>query len=183
MLTAETVVAFQSRETWDSEDWVVPSSRDAMYADYEGWGPTIQNILHLMEKPDIWALFEHPPAPTYYKGRVCIAGDAAHASTPHQGSGAGMAVEDAYVLGDLLGQAKGSAGIERAFKAYDAVRRERTQRLVVTSREAGQLWDLELEGVEDDVERLKANINERMSWIWEADLEKVLEEGRRIMLE
>jgi len=44
-----------------------------------------------MEKPDVWALFDHPPAPTYFKGRFALLGDAAHASTPHQGAGAGQA--------------------------------------------------------------------------------------------
>lgn len=64
-----------------------------MFRDYEGWGDTATRILQLMEKPDEWALFEHPPAPTYVKGKLAILGDAAHASTPHQGAGAGMAIE------------------------------------------------------------------------------------------
>ena len=152
-----------------------------MYADYDGWGPATHKLLSLVEKPDIWALFEHPPASTYYKGRVCMTGDAAHASTPHQGAGAGMAVEDAYVLSNLLGEAEDSAGAELAFKAYDAVRRERTQKLVATSREAGQLWELELDGVADDLGKVKENVEKRMRWIWEEDLEMEIQEGRRIM--
>ena len=84
-LTPKIVVAFSSKETWDSEDWVVPSSRTEMYADYDGWGTTIRNLLSLVEKPDIWAMFDHLPAASYCKGRVYIIGDAAHASTPHQG--------------------------------------------------------------------------------------------------
>jgi 2-polyprenyl-6-methoxyphenol hydroxylase-like FAD-dependent oxidoreductase len=37
----------------------------------------------------------------WYKGRVLLIGDAAHATTPHMGQGAAQAVEDAVVLGDL----------------------------------------------------------------------------------
>lgn len=40
------------------------------------------------------------PSP-WYKGRVLLIGDAAHATTPHMGQGAAQAVEDAVVLGDL----------------------------------------------------------------------------------
>lgn len=38
----------------------------------------------------------------WYKGRVLLIGDAAHATTPHMGQGAAQAVEDAVVLGELL---------------------------------------------------------------------------------
>ncbi|AYN97016.1 2-polyprenyl-6-methoxyphenol hydroxylase [Pseudomonas sp. LTJR-52] len=43
------------------------------------------------------------PAP-WYRGRVLLIGDAAHATTPHMGQGAAQAVEDAVVLGELCGQ-------------------------------------------------------------------------------
>lgn len=43
-----------------------------------------------MEKPDVWALFNHLSADTYYrKGKICLLDDSAHASAPHQGAGAG----------------------------------------------------------------------------------------------
>lgn len=38
----------------------------------------------------------------WYRGRVVLIGDAAHAMTPHLGQGAGMAVEDAVVLAEEL---------------------------------------------------------------------------------
>lgn len=43
------------------------------------------------------------PAP-WHRGRTVLIGDAAHASTPHLGQGAAMAVEDAVVLGELMQQ-------------------------------------------------------------------------------
>ncbi|RZS85297.1 FAD-dependent monooxygenase [Pigmentiphaga kullae] len=42
--------------------------------------------------------------PPWHRGRVVLIGDAAHASTPHLGQGAAMAIEDAVVLGDLVRQ-------------------------------------------------------------------------------
>lgn len=47
---------------------------------------------------DVWALYEHPVAPTYYKDRLCFLGDAVNASMPHQGASEGQAVEYAFVF-------------------------------------------------------------------------------------
>lgn len=41
------------------------------------------------------------PSP-WYKGRVLLIGDAAHATTPHSAYGCGLAVEDAVVLAELM---------------------------------------------------------------------------------
>lgn len=38
----------------------------------------------------------------WYQGRVLLIGDSAHATTPHLGQGAGMAIEDAVVLSEEL---------------------------------------------------------------------------------
>lgn len=37
----------------------------------------------------------------WHRGHVLLVGDAAHATTPHVGYGAGLAIEDAVVLGEL----------------------------------------------------------------------------------
>lgn len=81
-------------------------------------------------------------------------GDAAHASTPFQGQGAGQAIEDAFVLSSLLDPelVKTVKEIPHAFKAYDTIRRPRSQMVCKTSREAGELCALRLPGVEDNAE-------------------------------
>ena len=134
-----------------------------------------------MENPDIWALFDHPPAPTYYKGRLAMLGDAAHASTPHQGAGAGQAIEDAYILTHLLGKINCVEDIEDAFRAYDHVRRLRTQKVVVTSREAARLYEFEDETIGTDLDLLKKNLETRYSWIWDEDLLQQLKTAQDMM--
>ncbi|PSK59368.1 Protoporphyrinogen oxidase [Elsinoe australis] len=139
------VVAFSSSAKWESEKWVVPATREKMQSDYATWIPEVQSIIANLENPDVWALFDLPPSPTYFKAqpRICLLGDAAHATTPHQGSGAGMCVEDCFILGELLGDTDCAADIEKVFSAYESVRLERTTKLVETSREAGKLWECE----------------------------------------
>ncbi|EHL03619.1 putative Salicylate hydroxylase [Glarea lozoyensis 74030] len=165
------VVAFRSMDgEWTDEKWVLPMKREDMVKDYEGWGAHVSKILPLMEKPDIWALFDHPAAPTYYKKRFAMLGDAAHASTPHQGAGAGQAIEDAYVLSSLLGEINSVDDIEKAFKAYDTIRRPRSQRVVTTSRDAARIYEFEDENLGSDLEKIRETLGERFKWIWDEDM-------------
>jgi salicylate hydroxylase len=154
-------------------------SREDMEKDFSHWGDSVHSILSLMIKTDIWALFNHPKAPTFYKGRAALLGDAAHASTPHMGSGAGMAVEDVYILGNLLGSIADKKDIETVFRVYDAVRRPRGTGLVQRSKEQGMLYDLELAG--DDPERLRNELQTRMKWVWDFDITKELEKAREML--
>ena len=177
------VVAFRTKQDgkWDNEKWVLPMQKSDMEGDFVEWGESVKEILSLMEKPDLWALFDHPPADTYYKNNLAMLGDSAHASTPHQGAGAGMALEDAYVLSNLLGSVQKASEIENAFKAYDAVRRHRTQKLVTTSREAGEIYEFEGKGIGDDLDAMRQNLGTRYDWIWEKKLEDDLSEAMNIM--
>lgn len=113
-------------------------------------------------------------------GRVCLIGDAAHATTPHKGSGAGMAIEDSYILGNLIAQALAGDNVDvgkaipAAFRVYDATRRERTQRLVEDSRETGVVYELEHAEFGSEKEKLKETLLTRMEWVWQHDVEKEL---------
>ncbi|KFZ10498.1 hypothetical protein V501_05170 [Pseudogymnoascus sp. VKM F-4519 (FW-2642)] len=178
------VVAFRTKVDgkWEDDKWVLASKKEDMVKDFEGWGDKVTSIISLMEKFDVWALFEHPPAPTYYKGRLCLLGDAAHASTPHQGAGAGQAIEDAFILSHLFGQVHSAADITQAFKAYDAVRRPRSQRVVTTSKEAGCLYEMEDEEVGNDLDKARENLLARCKWIWENDLNSQFREAQDAMM-
>jgi salicylate hydroxylase len=132
-----------------------------------------------MEKPDLWALFDHLPAPTYYKGRLCLVGDSAHASTPHQGAGAGQAIEDAFILSSLLAEPDAPKKIDLIFKAYDAVRRPRSQMVVTTSSEVSKIYEFENEKLGFDLLKAKEALTGWYDWIWEEDLQAQLEKAQR----
>ncbi len=70
----------------------------------------------------------------WYRGRVLLIGDAAHAATPHLGQGAGMAIEDAVVLGEEL-TAGGS--VEQQLERFMARRYERCKYIAESSILAG----------------------------------------------
>ncbi|KAI9712689.1 MAG: hypothetical protein M1820_001310 [Bogoriella megaspora] len=177
------VVAFRTKMDgrWEhGSKWVLPGDRERMFKDFEGWGKDVQSILRMMRNSDIWALFDHPSASTYYKDGICLLGDAAHASTPHQGAGAGMAIEDAFILSRLIANMTHRDQLHAAFQAYDSVRRPRTQRLVTTSRDAACLYEFQKLGIGDDPEKLRADLEGRMKWVWDVDLNQHLAEAMEI---
>lgn len=175
------VVAFSTKKDgkWDNPDWVIPMDKEAMYKDFEGWAEAPQQILSMMQRPDIWALFDLPAAPTYFKGRVCMLGDAAHASTPHNGAGAGQAIEDALCMSRLMRLVFDSRDITRAFAAFDRIRRPRSQRQVKEARDSGWLYDLQLPGYMDDWDKIAEKLRTKQLWIWEHDLEADVQEAER----
>jgi 2-polyprenyl-6-methoxyphenol hydroxylase-like FAD-dependent oxidoreductase len=66
----------------------------------------------------------------WHQGRVVLLGDAVHASTPHLGQGAGMAIEDAIVLAEELSRHDTA---ETAFTGYRERRFERCRYIVEES--------------------------------------------------
>lgn len=80
----------------------------------------------LIARPFRWLLL---PAP-WHRGRTLLIGDAAHATTAHLGMGAGMALEDAVVLGECIAAADSLPG---AYETFTARRYERVRAVVQTS--------------------------------------------------
>lgn len=66
----------------------------------------------------------------WHRGRIGLLGDAVHATTPHLGQGAGMAIEDAIVLAEELERAN---DVEAALVAYRDRRFERCRYIVESS--------------------------------------------------
>ena len=81
-----------------------------------------------------WLLTPNP----WYRGRVLLIGDAAHATTANLASGGGMAIEDAVVLGQEAG-AGGS--LDEVLQRFMKRRFERVRLVVETSVELGRMLD------------------------------------------
>ena len=130
-----------------------------------------------------WGLFDlaENPLPTFHRGRICVAGDAAHASTPHHGAGAGFCVEDAAVLSSLLDvqRAQSPRDLAIVFAAFDHCRRDRAQWLVRSSREAAELYEWRAPGVGGHCdEQIQGEIRRRQEYIWNLDLDEMIRDAR-----
>ena len=73
---------------------------------------------------------------------MAFSGDGSFGSISRQGSATGQAVEDAYMLCSLLGDESGpiSRRRTRAFETYVAIRLTQAQKVVKTSRKAGDIY-------------------------------------------
>jgi salicylate hydroxylase len=116
-----------------------PEQALAIFAAYS-WDPRILDLVRNIEgDTSFWALADLPRLPRWSLGRVVLIGDAAHAPLPHQGQGAGMAIEDAYALGVLLGR-DGLTGYGEVFSTFANLRRRRSERVQAYSRAGGRAY-------------------------------------------
>ncbi|HTP40473.1 MAG TPA: FAD-dependent oxidoreductase [Steroidobacteraceae bacterium] len=107
-----------------------------LMADWGGYVPEVRR--HVLDSSTInYRPLEAVllPAP-WHRGRVVLLGDAAHATTPHLASGAGMAVEDALVLAQEI--ERGGA-VEELLTRYNQRRFERGRLVVENSLKLGEL--------------------------------------------
>ncbi|KAH8676134.1 hypothetical protein BX600DRAFT_479858 [Xylariales sp. PMI_506] len=154
---------------WTQGDSPVPCTKEEMLEDLKDFDPRLLQLLD-WAKPLKWPTWHHPNTPTYYKGRVCLVGDVAHASSPHQAAGAGQGLEDAVILAHLLAMVKSPDQLEFAFQVYDSIRRPRAQRVVSTSFEAGKIYTWLDPEIGDNMGKIVDNANQRLHWIWQHDI-------------
>lgn len=172
------IVAFRTTDKpWEnSERLTAPAHRDDALKDFAGYSNDVLGLLKLTsENLDVWAIFDlgKNPPPTYTKGRVAIMGDAAHATSPHHGAGAGLCIEDSAVMAELLADeaVKTSRDIEAVFSTFHEVRKERGLNLVESSNRIGNVYEWRAEGVGSDFDKMEEEINRRNNVIGGEDVD------------
>ncbi|KAH8107255.1 FAD/NAD-P-binding domain-containing protein [Cristinia sonorae] len=161
--------------------WVVDCSPDDVRKAFQGWEPEVQQLLTCVDKATLWSLHFLRPLPFYVTSRVALLGDAAHAMLPHQGAGAGQAIEDAYILANILGDPSVTpATISHALKAYEDVRLPFANARVEDSRVNGLLYQFNSEH-EDRLETLGPTLENRWNWLWETSLEEEVQQALGIL--
>ncbi|KAI3400409.1 hypothetical protein diail_3426 [Diaporthe ilicicola] len=181
-------------------------------AAFDGWHPDVRAIVDLLPgEMDKWAIFDmlDKPVPRYHGGgeegggaggRICLAGDAAHACGPHLGAGAGFGIEDALLLAELLravqdgvavagdgggggaGETSVGARLAAAFEVYSDMRYGRTQWLVKHTRDAVDLFQWRDRELSRDPDRFGREITWRFHEIWYYDVDKMVQEAREKLM-
>jgi salicylate hydroxylase len=105
-----------------------------MFDDFAG---PVHQMFDAIEEISGWAIYAHHPLANWSNGRVVALGDAAHAMPPYLAQGAGMAIEDGWVLTDCI---KRSEDIGKALIAYQAQRAPRVERVQKAALKNGLLY-------------------------------------------
>ncbi|KAI1736435.1 FAD/NAD(P)-binding domain-containing protein [Xylaria scruposa] len=176
----------------EDKPMVLPARREDLEEVFADWNPCVQNVIKLFPRQlEKWAVFDlwDYPAPRYNKNTICLAGDAAHASSPHHGAGACIGIEDALCLCVLISRVHKSVSqdavlkekaLTAAFAAFDGVRRTRSQWLVNSSRRVCDLYhqpEWAVEAKWDKAETCFEEIKDRSFKIWHFDYQEMITES------
>jgi 2-polyprenyl-6-methoxyphenol hydroxylase-like FAD-dependent oxidoreductase len=101
---------------------------------HRGWHDPIPGIIDAAENIVVTDTLDVATLPTWSRKRSLLIGDAAHATSPHAGQGASLALEDAMRLARLMQQGQ---ELGATFQAFEAERRPRTEKIVAMARRNG----------------------------------------------
>ncbi len=89
-----------------------------------------------------WQIRDVEPMKQWSKGRITLAGDAAHATSPYAAYGAGMSICDGYYLGQLLAgvELADTAAVSNALLRYEQVRIPHTTSQVAQAFMLGKIF-------------------------------------------
>lgn len=129
-----------------SATYTTKGSKPAMLKVFEDFCPKVHKMLNLVPEGEVceWKLRVHEPLPTWIHGSMALVGDACHPTLPHLGQGAAQAIEDAAVIGTVLGKLTEFTPetINKALKVYEKVRKERAETLVGLAAASGRALHL-----------------------------------------
>ena len=123
----------------DEEFWSSPGEPGFLEARFVRWDKTARDLLRAALAWQKWPLADRNPAASFVTGRVALIGDAAHPMLPFLAQGAAQAIEDAGVLGEVLGRGQ---TIEAGLLAYQEKRLPRAARVQKESRRQATIYHL-----------------------------------------
>ncbi|MEP6247238.1 MAG: FAD-dependent monooxygenase [Marinomonas sp.] len=118
------------------EGWSTHAPRVEVAAAFSGWHDDVTGLIGEAGDSIKWGLFDRAPLSTWNQGRVTMLGDAAHAMLPFLGMGAAMAIEDGYVLAQLLAR---HGDVREALAKYEGLRLARTADVHAASKRQGEI--------------------------------------------
>jgi salicylate hydroxylase len=137
---SELAVVVIAREDWRGRQWDTAAHLVTLRAHLSGFHRSLADVLAPVTEWRKWALYRLRPLPRWAAGRVALMGDAAHPMLPYLAQGGVLALEDALVLGNLLGVQAGEDA--RAIEQFEAQRRTRAARVQAQSLRQGRLYHL-----------------------------------------
>jgi 2-polyprenyl-6-methoxyphenol hydroxylase-like FAD-dependent oxidoreductase len=101
---------------------------------HAGWHDPIPHIIDAAENILVTDTLDVATLPTWSRKRTLLIGDAAHATSPHAGQGASLALEDAMRLSCLM---RDGQELGLTFQNFEHERRPRAEKIVAIARRNG----------------------------------------------
>jgi 2-polyprenyl-6-methoxyphenol hydroxylase-like FAD-dependent oxidoreductase len=101
---------------------------------HRGWHDPIPAIIDAADNIVVTDTLDVATLPVWSRKRALLIGDAAHATSPHAGQGASLALEDALRLGRLMAEGQ-ELGL--TFQKFEQERRPRAEKIVAIARRNG----------------------------------------------
>lgn len=152
-----TAAAVTTEGPTDATTTTTRAKFDKTLDNFNTWRKDCRDLAELIRRDPSagWPILDHDPAPFYAKRRICVMGDAAHATFPFNGQGAAQAIEDAAVLNALFKEVTRLEEVDAALQAYDEVRRPRSQKVAALSRQFGRMYAFIEPGVGRDLDKTR----------------------------
>jgi salicylate hydroxylase len=117
----------------EKEDWHASVGIDVVLDRFSDFDPRLLKVISKAKEVKRWPLLYRSPIETWHKGRLVLAGDAAHPMLPHMAQGGAQGMEDGFALGVVLHGAKTAADVKARLAIYQSVRRLRASVIQVLS--------------------------------------------------
>jgi salicylate hydroxylase len=129
-------------DQWNQTGWSAPGDPAEILRHFArwSWAETARALIALPDRWLKWALYDRKTPFRGGVGPVTLIGDAAHPMLPFLAQGAGMAIEDAAVLADMLGKYLDDPA--DALRAYEGARRLRTERVQQAARRQSRIYGM-----------------------------------------
>ena len=129
-------------DEWHEAGWSAAGNRAEILRHFArwSWADKARDLIALPEQWLKWALYDRKTPFAGGAGAVTLIGDAAHPMLPFLAQGAGMAIEDAAVLADMLHKYRDDP--TDALRAYETARRQRTALAQLRSRRQTRVYGL-----------------------------------------
>ncbi|HEU5094233.1 MAG TPA: FAD-dependent monooxygenase [Reyranella sp.] len=121
------VVCVAEHGDWTKESWTDRGEVADVLARYEGWHPTVRDLIGAFPETFVWALHDRAELPRWSDGRVTLLGDACHPMLPMMAQGAAQSIEDGAALASLLKAMPDD--IANALARYETLRKPRATKL------------------------------------------------------
>jgi len=104
---------------------------------FEGYHPVVHKIIRAtpLEKIIRNDINDLQPLQKWYKNNCCLIGDAGHATTPNMGQGGAQAIEDAWVISNLIVKYPD----ENIFEKFQNMRQQKVNFIVKQSWNTGKM--------------------------------------------